>query len=957
MSTDIKVLDLLYRQIPPEKILSALKENLGNTPESFLRPANPNGDPSDFLRLQSYPVLDRTFFLDFAEITLKGYSEDEHLLLHERIRQKTALWKKDGHDESCSFLAPLIDVAMDHLTIAGGMPVCKEGHVLGWRDAYLRLGQDLLVCAMFALLDHKDDVQRYDFTWPVILRVDNRDLYKMLEKGMAENHNHLAGGTQSFQVTWCRMMNYPSVIRDELVNFRKSNLYAKMHRGEKVKVLDKFDVLELAALIRTILFRALHREEFSGTLPSEGLFTEETISGEVVSRAAFSKETISEKAFTEETVSRETKSGVAFDGKEAFRNEYVNAFSMQNQLADQTDCLRSFYGVRIHVLDDPEYCLDYALEDKYARTALQTDIRLVAGERSFLYRCMRACLEKGRLTDFEQELFYLYIVLQCNFRSEMIQNNNQTGFMNFKNYQDRKDDAWDLTPYFCDAVGMALNNRLYAEPIRSLEGRVVPKPNPKDNINKVFRYDIAKRFRDCTTDKIWEKKNYLFTPELDTDLFQCAEWFYIFHFFKTTDDRKLNPDAFTLPVCRHEKHRSLVKRQAVGFAEALRISPYFRTRVRAIDAASDEFLCRPEVFALAYRYIDGVQRKWNAGDDGLLPSSPIRISKTYHAGEDFLDIAGGLRAIDEAIFFLHMGPDSRIGHALALGVDPEVHYRTKHWEIVTTRQERLDDIVWILFRSRELGVPIGDVQQSLLRSEARTLLHYIYGDSIRMNRWSDDLRNYWRCMKLRGDDPSVYCTGSFSRPGLSADELTSYLVDDTFEDPVRSELNHDREDPQISGMYYLYHYGIREGLHGDETYTYSVENEYIKLMRDIQDAMMAELERKNIIIESNPSSNVLIGTFKDYRLHPVFRFNNRMLTQMDGHKKTTKESNIQMRVCINTDDLGVFDTSLEYEYALLYEALRSNRLSGHAQYSESNILDYLNDLREMGLHAVFPANM
>lgn len=923
-----KVLDLLYRQTAPEKILDILKRNLWGEPEDFLRLKNSDEDPDAFFDIRNQPVVDKKHFLDYAETVLSGNSEDEQWLLYKQLEQRRLYWEKKGFTESGGFLIPLVEFAQEHLTIIAGEPVCRQGKALDWRDAYLCLGQDMLVDAYLAWEDHRNGVERSDFTWPVILRVENQDLYRMLGKGLAENHNHLAGGTQSFQVTWCRMMNYPDVIRDELVNFQNSNLYSKMHRGEKTERLDKYDALELAALVRTILFRALHKEEFSVR-----------DSGEDYS--------------------------YPFDGRIAFDQEYVQPFSMRNGLTDTVDCLRNAYGVRTPVLDEADYCLDYAMEDKYLRAGRNRDIRLVIGERSFLYRCMRACLKADAFTDFEKELFYLYMVLQCNFRSEMIQNNGQTGFLNFKNYQDRKDDAWDQTPYYGDAMCMALNNRLYAEQITSLEGRMVPKPEKEKNIEKVLRSDLAKRFADCSPENTLDRNNYAFDPNLDADQFRDAPWFYVFHYFKIPDDRKLEPGKFMLPQCRHAKHRKYVLDQTKGFVDALRESHYFRTRVRGIDAASEEVFCRPEIFAVAYRYIDQVQKKWNSSGGGLLPSSPIRISKAYHAGEDFLDIAGGLRAIDEAIRFLHMEPHSRIGHALALGVEPKIHYQTKHYEIITTKQERLDDLVWILYRGKDLGVDLDSAMEAQLQQEADQLIREIYGKAISDEKWDSNLSIYWRSMQLRGDDPSVYITGSLVLPVMNADEISTCLID-----TQNSILEQFREDSQITGLYYYYQFGIQEGLNGAETYVKRVSQGYVQLVSQLQDAMIREIDRKGLIIETNPSSNVLIGTFKDYCLHPVFRFNNRRLLQCTDCKK--KQGKIQLNVCVNTDDLGVFDTNLEFEYALLYEALQKKRESvrladagqfstdkiteASIEYSDLDILDYLDDLREMGIRAVFPLN-
>lgn len=945
MLTNGNVLDLLYRQISPERILEVLESNLSEDIAAFLRLKNPNAETGEYFEIQNQPMVDKNYFLDYADTTLGGYSEDEHRLLFDQIGQHRDYWRSKGIDKSCGFLIPLIEFADEYLKIIVDEPVCKQGKVLDWREAYLRLGQDLFVTAFLAWKDHNNNTYRKDFTWPVILRVDHQEIDEILQKGFAENHNHLAGGTQSYQVTWCRMMNYPGQIRTELKSFHSSKLFGKFSRGEKQSKLDMFDMLELAALVRTILFRALNRYEFSNNYGNGNLGT-----------------------------------NCPFDGRQAFLEEYLEAFSFLNGLEDTVDCLRNAYGIRLQVLGNDDYCLDYAMEDIYLRAGKNKNIRIVIGERAFLYQCMRACLDGNRFSVFEKELFYLYIVLQSNFRSEMIQTNEQTGFMNFKNYQDRKDDAWGETPYFSDAINMALNNRLYNEHVTLLEGRMVPKDQVKKNIKKTYDYDLAKRFSDCDADEVWDKNNYDFDPDLDLELFKNAPWFYVFHYFKVPDSRKLEPKKFTLPECRHAKHRKMVMDQTIGFVSALRESPYFRSRVRGIDSASDEVFCRPEVFATGFRYIDAVQEKWNASDNGLLPYSPIRISKTYHAGEDFLDLAGGMRAIDEAIRFLHMGPHSRIGHALALGVDPFIHYKTKHNEIITTKQERLDDLVWILCRGKELGVLIERSLEAALKSEADQLLREIYLEAITKNKWDSNLNTYWKSMKLRCDDPSVYSSGEFKAPGFSVDEVSAYLID-----TENKELEVYRQDPHISGLYSCYHFDVNAGLRGKQTYTIRVTKPYIELMRQIQDAMMKFVVSENLFIETNPSSNVLIGTFKDYSKHPVFRFNNRKLYSKSDYRR---RGNTQLSVCVNTDDLGVFDTNLVFEYELLYEALQKRReecepvqryqeysnacenqgpvnsvwnypsgTDGISEYSDQDILEYLDDLREMGIRAVFPPNI
>ena len=104
-----------------------------------------------------------------------------------------------------------------------------------------------------------------------------------------------------------------------------------------------------------------------------------------------------------------------------------------------------------------------------------------------------------------------------------------------------------------------------------------------------------------------------------------------------------------------------------------------------------------------------------------------------------------------------------------------------------------------------------------------------------------------------------------------------------------------------------------------------------------------------IVVECNPSSNVLIGTFRQYDQHPVFRFNCRKLPDGQAHES------VPLHVCLNTDDLGIFDTSLDFEYALIGQALLAQK--DGTLYNPRDVMEYLNDLREMGLTAVFPENI
>ena len=62
---------------------------------------------------------------------------------------------------------------------------------------------------------------------------------------------------------------------------------------------------------------------------------------------------------------------------------------------------------------------------------------------------------------------------------------------------------------------------------------------------------------------------------------------------------------------------------------------------------------------------------------------------------------------------------------------------------------------------------------------------------------------------------------------------------------------------------------------------------------------------------------------------------------------------MQLNVSVNTDDAGVFDASLENEYALLARCMEEQQEEGKPVYEVGSIYAYINNVREMGLSQVF----
>ncbi len=107
-------------------------------------------------------------------------------------------------------------------------------------------------------------------------------------------------------------------------------------------------------------------------------------------------------------------------------------------------------------------------------------------------------------------------------------------------------------------------------------------------------------------------------------------------------------------------------------------------------------------------------------------------------------------------------------------------------------------------------------------------------------------------------------------------------------------------------------------------------------------------------IETNPSSNYLIDSFKRYDKHPIFDFYNIGLTS----SQEDLDNCPQLPVCINTDDQGIFSTYLENEYALLALALeKAKSEDGRNKYNRTMIYRWIDNVRKQGLNLSFSENL
>lgn len=263
------------------------------------------------------------------------------------------------------------------------------------------------------------------------------------------------------------------------------------------------------------------------------------------------------------------------------------------------------------------------------------------------------------------------------------------------------------------------------------------------------------------------------------------------------------------------------------------------------------------------------------------------------------------------------------------------------------KQRLLDDIVWILCKADELGIDVDRSLRTELESKFYALCKEIY-DNILDHEIT--MQEYYCSWKLRGDRPELYwlCADGIKEKVERTDNAVIKYDRYGFNRQLEN-IDGIRKIKDIRVLYHAYHFdeGVRKK--GSEMIVQKVDGRYVDVVKQLQDGMIQRLVMSGIGIETNPSSNYLIGTIMKYDEHPILRFNARKLTNT--------ETNMSLNVSINTDDQGVFDTLLENEYALMELALKKAKdEKGQYKYDIEDIYEWLDYVRNMGLQQVFRNN-
>lgn len=568
--------------------------------------------------------------------------------------------------------------------------------------------------------------------------------------------------------------------------------------------------------------------------------------------------------------------------------------------------LRHRYGNRYCGNDGTLRVPDYATIEQIAIGFEKSDYRYafttLMGERWLMYELFRDIYSTNNTSPYVIAWFYAYLLYKAQFRTEMVQDNDFVGFANFSDYERRKTlFIHDGSVYETLLSQLAVLGFIQNDENRRVEVRITPKNSRKQLINALRKTEYN------LTDS-----HFLSVPLKEIVSHQYS---FVLHFIKKADECSMK--KVLKGHCRHYDLRYVVKRQAHAIWHLRNSDSPCRGKVSGIDAANSEVYARPEVFAQAYRFLRESAMK-------PIKMQEYDLGMTYHVGEDFLDVVDGLRAVDEVINFLGFRNGDRLGHGMVLGLDIHSYYKKSHGYIVMPKQVLLDNVVWLYFKGKDLSSFVAASKELEILYEMYYLQIYGHID------YNATMWNYFLSWTLRGDNPQYY----FFENNKSRHRQNSRWS--SFNLSSNQYACMARKNKIAKSLYNAYHFDLQVRKTGTVIAQTHFSEAVVCYINDVQEKMLNEIERANISVECNPTSNLRIGHFESYSTHPIVRMFNYLLP--------TIEKPHSISVSINTDDKGIFATSIEREYSLLALSLEKKYVA-EGKCSPRQIYDWLEKIR------------
>ncbi|WP_147439254.1 hypothetical protein [Corallococcus sp. CA049B] len=383
----------------------------------------------------------------------------------------------------------------------------------------------------------------------------------------------------------------------------------------------------------------------------------------------------------------------------------------------------------------------------------------------------------------------------------------------------------------------------------------------------------------------------------------------VLHFIKETHtsrpDKLPNADPRQRAHgCRFGSYFHAREQEIIAIETALRRHPRLLQVLRGMDVCHIELAVPTWVFVPLLRRVREASARIAEESGGSLHA--LRL--TLHAGEEFRHLSEGLRHIHEPVEFRLLQKGDRLGHALALGTEPQV-WRRDNAVVPQPKEEHLDDLLWELDRVAQGDWLMPKGRPRHIEEQAMRLGMEIYGGAATL----DDLR---QARKLRCDAQFLSAIGY---PFMRSHELARQWG-----------------PPGELAVRHLSDFAVY--ARGRQPELFTAHRTDVAMLTQAQRFLRQTLAAMEITIEANPTSNMLIGEVS-LEHHPIFSFQ-----PLPGKERGNVS---RIGVTLGSDDPVTLATSLPDEFAYLYFELRR---AGASRQAAQN---WLRQLAECGMRARF----
>jgi hypothetical protein len=497
-------------------------------------------------------------------------------------------------------------------------------------------------------------------------------------------------------------------------------------------------------------------------------------------------------------------------------------------------------------------------------------------------------------------LFHFYLLVKMQYTQLLVQRDDAFGFEQFERLATTKLRAKAEESYY-DRF-LQIHGRHRDSQVAKLEARFAPLSSWKE-IEKVL-IKIALNYltylksppegNESLTELLGKIEAHQNVGERSFNLS------LVVHFIKAPTQPQTAP--------RYGALRSLLFRQADALITGLNSIVALKNWIKGVDAASNELNAGAEVFASIFRVCSraGLKRK------------------TYHVGEDFEHILGGIRNIDDAITLLNLKKGDRIGHGIALGIRPDFWISSVPPTLYLKRGDwMLDTLI--------CGFLLSDTEnlktfRDQLLAEAEKQATEIFGSKIALDK-------LFRFSRLRGLWPGY--VRDFMANGHMNGATQDWWREE--ENMILAAHNNEREALEI-----FYDWDTSGSVIEKSEEIISVSSDFCpaEIIIKLQQAVLEKLSKNEVTIETLPTSNVRISAYRHIREHHISRW------LQIGKSKVENDPFVQ--ICLGSDDPGIFSSDIVSELYHIYSIL----VNEHAMDKRDAFFE-VEKLNSSGAQAIF----